>query len=238
MQAQLSLTSIASSPYTQNFNTYRGNSLTLPTGFTVGTTGMAAVGYRGAGTGTGSGGGFWAFVPTGNTTDYSFGVLRSGAAGEFTLNSSFTNSTGAKLTSLTLTFNYEQYRYANASGLALTGTGDLASTNLSAHNFTGSANGTDGTPTSTAETITLTGLSIANGDSFGFTFTTVDDAGNADNGLAIDDFSLSYSAGTAPEPATCLAGTLMVGAAGWSQRRRVCTSFSRAARRIQSKLAA
>ena len=209
--AQVSLTGTPN-PYVETFNSYRGSAATLPTGFSVGTGS-----YNGTGTGTGTAGGYYAFAPTGNTTDYSFGVLRSGC-GVFTLASSFTNATGSTITSLTLTLDYEQYRFANTSGLDASGTGAISGQNVDVLDFTGSASGTTGTPAITTRTVTLNNLTIANGATFGFSFATTDAAGS-DNALAIDNFSLSYTA--VPEPATCLAGMLMLGVLGWSQRRRI-----------------
>ena len=122
------------------------------------------------------------------------------------------------LTSLMIGFDYEQYRFANASGISVAGTGAISSQTLSSLNITGSATGTTGTPLITSESLILNNLSIVNGASFGITFSTVDASGS-DNGIAIDNFSLGYA--PVPEPGTVAAGLLASGTLGWSQRRRV-----------------
>ncbi|HTQ37637.1 MAG TPA: autotransporter-associated beta strand repeat-containing protein [Pirellulales bacterium] len=109
---------------------------------------------------------------------------------------SFTNNTGAVIDSLTLNWNYEQWRYANTSGWDLSGTGDLAgNATLNSKDFagTGSGSGTNGTVTITSvPSFTLTGLSIANGDTFGLSWATTDQS-SSDNGVSIDDFSLAFT---------------------------------------------
>jgi hypothetical protein len=169
--------------YSQNFSSYAGTAVTLPTGWTQ-STGT----YQGTGTGTLTSGNWWAY---GTGGDYAAGILRT-SSGEYTLSVSFTNNTGFTITKLNLSWQYEQWRFANTSGLDVSGTGALASNStLGAADLTGSASGTNGTVLITPTgTITLAGISIAPGATFGVQWTTVDAAGS-DNGLAIDDFTIS-----------------------------------------------
>ena len=185
--------SVTALPYSKsdNFDTYNPTNApnaasSIPTGWTH----SGAVNYFGRSTGTGTGGGFYGF---GNNPDYSIGALRSGA-NEYTYTVSFTNNSGSTINSITLAWNYEQWRYANTSGWNVTGTGQLATnTTLNGKDFNGVASGTNGVVTTTpVSSFTLTGLSIANGQSFGITWVTVDAAGS-DNGLSIDDFSIAAS---------------------------------------------
>ncbi len=187
-QAQISYTG---TPYTQNANSFVGTSVSVPAGWAFAFSGTST--YNGVGTGTSATGGAWAF---GTAGENSFGAIRSGKPGNITLSVNFTNNTGSTLTDLVVAFNYEQWRYANTSGWDLSGTGALAGvTAVDNADFTGSATGTNGTPTSTPITLTLSGLSIANGATFGFSWLTTDASGS-DNGVSVDDFSL----GAVPEP--------------------------------------
>jgi len=187
-QAQISFTG---GTYTQDANSFAGTLITVPTGWSYAFTGTAT--FNGVGTGTSTTGGAWAFGVSGEN---SFGALRSTTPGNITLAVNFTNNTGSTLTDLVIAFNYEQWRYANTSGWDLSGTGGLAGVSLvNSADFVGSATGTNGTPTSTPILLTLTGLSIANGSNFGLSWLTTDATG-ADNGVSVDDFSLSV----VPEP--------------------------------------
>jgi hypothetical protein len=186
--------SITTALYSQNFNSYAGSAATMPTGWSATFNGTLA--YKGTNAGTTTTGGAYAF---GTSPDFSLGAVRSGSADPgITYIGSFTNGTGATITSLTLTWNYEQYRGAgNTSGWDLTGTGALASNAiLNAQDFVG-ATSVSGT-TSTSISFTLTGLSIAPGAAFGFSWATTD-LGGADNDVGIDDFSMQ-AVTAVPEP--------------------------------------
>jgi hypothetical protein len=156
--------------------------------------------FNGAGTGTSATQGAWAY---GTGTDFSLGALRGNNVGNLTLAVGFVNNTGATITSLAFTWNYEQWRYANTTGFSLSGTGALAgNVQLNTANFVGLPAGTNGTPTSTPISLTVSGLSIANGTTFGLSWvTTAPPMGNTGNGIAIDDFNLNLGA-IIPEPST------------------------------------
>ena len=180
-------------PYSQtdNFNSYNPTSAgtlgsTLPSGWTA----SGASVYNGRGNGSGATGGFYAL---GVNPDYSAGALRSGSL-TISYTVSFVNTSGTTITDLTFSWNYEQWRFSNTSGWNATGTGALASNaTLNGKDFVGSASGTTGTVATTAiAPFTLSGLSIANGQSFGITWATTDVTGS-DNPISIDDFSMQAS---------------------------------------------
>ncbi len=198
--AQISITSLPFTPATTTFNSYDPSSSanltsTIPTGWSANSSGTAS--YRGTGTGTSNAGGYWAY---GSSGDYSLGVLHSASTAEITYSVSFTNNSGTTIQSLTLSWDYEQWRFANASGWDCSGTGQLAgNTTLNAKDFAGSSSGVNGTVATTqVASFNLTGLSITNGQSFGISWVTTDDA-SSDNGISIDNFSISASSG-APLP--------------------------------------
>ncbi|MES2851118.1 MAG: hypothetical protein V4685_18855, partial [Bacteroidota bacterium] len=200
---QISLTTIPQS-YGEDFNSYAGTAVSIPTGWTGSSTN-----YRGIGDGSGNSGGAWAL---GTGGEYCLGSLYSGTNGEITYSVSFTNNTGSTITSLTIAWNYEQWRYANTSGLNCTATGALAgNTTIDALDFTGTASGTNAVVTTTpVASFTLTGLSITNGSTFGISWITNGAAASgSDNGAGIDNFSLTVptpctnpSIGSGPIPAT------------------------------------
>lgn len=212
-QAQVLLT--GSSPtYSQNFNSYAGSLATVPSGWAVSFSGTAT--YSGTGTGTSNVGGAWAY---GSASEFSFGALRSGTPGNITLSVNFQNNTGSTIDSLTFSWDYEQWRYANTSGFDVSGTGGvLGNSTLNSKDFSGVASGTNGTVSTTAvSSFTISGLSIANGATFGIQWLTTDGT-SSDNGVAIDNFSLSAT--TVPEPQTW--ALIGIGSAFmiWNLRRR------------------
>ena len=76
--------------------------------------------------------------------------------------------------------------------------------------------------------LTITGLSIANGQRFGFRWVDVDSTG-ADHGIAVDNLSITAGlaqAGAVPEPGTWALLILGFGAVGASLRRRQALAFA------------
>ena len=203
--------------YGTDFNTYDGTSGTVPVGWSA----IGGGTFQGQGNGTSDSEGFWAY---GGNGDFGLGVLRSDS---LTLGYSveFLNQTGATITGLVYAFDYKQWRFANASGLDLSGTGALAGNTLvNSQDFVGSATGTNGTPVSSTAVNFLTGLSIGNNESFGFTWLTTDDTG-ADNGLAIDNFVLLSTIASPPDPTavpepSSLALLTLCGLGGIAYRRK------------------
>lgn len=207
--------------YTENFNSYAGTLGSVPNGWSYSASNLT---YRGQGDGgspstSGSlanAGGAYAFAING-TNDFSLGSLRSGTTGDITSSVNFLNSTGAAITQLFLSFDYKQFRFAgNSSGFDLSGTGGLSGNSVvNAADFIGSPTGTNGTPSVTPINLQLTGLNIATGATFGFSFVTTDQAGS-DNGVAVDNFQLSTTA--VPEPSS-MAMLGLVGLGGWVGQR-------------------
>ena len=208
--AQISITTLPYNPGVTNFNSYNPNNSsgltsTIPAGWTASTALVAAYNGQGNGTGgTASTGGYWSY---GSSTDYSLGALRSNGTSNITYTVSFQNNSGSTINGLTLSWDYEQWRFTNTSGWDCSGTGVLAgNTTLNAKDFSGVNTGTNGTVAITnVAAFTLTGLSITNGQSFGISWVTTDIAG-ADNGISIDNFSLSTC--TAPSGLTYSASSI------------------------------
>jgi hypothetical protein len=217
---QISVTAFPAT-YSNNFNNYNPNILAnVPS--TINNTGTgtniasstigwsasssATATFNGQGTGSSTTGGYWGF---GTGSDYSLGALRSGTPGNLTYTVTFINNTGCPITDISLGWNYEQWRYSNTSGWNCSGTGALSGNSvLNANDFAGISSGTNGSVTTTSiPTFTLTGLSIADGATFGVQWTTTDIT-NADNGISIDDFSISISGSCSPPTNSISTGTV------------------------------
>jgi predicted extracellular nuclease len=137
-------------------------------------------------------------------TDRALGGLRSGTLVP-TFGASFTNNTGSTVTSLTIAYTGEQWRLGTVSRTDQlnfeysTNASDLVTgtwTGVSQLNFvtpsTATAGAKDGNAVGNKTSLshTITGLSIPNGTTFWIRFTDTDASG-ADDGLAVDDFSLT-----------------------------------------------
>jgi hypothetical protein len=215
--SQQSIT-VLNTAVTQNFSGMGTSATaTLPTGFKIGTdwsTGTSATTLAAGNTGTGvltgtSGGGTYNYAEgvTGSSTERALGFLTTGGfSSPRSIIYAFTNNTGSTIASLTLSWNYEKYRsgsrafawtfFHGATSTAATAAtgGDLA--------YIADANNTviSNPALSTAKSVTLTGLSIANGTTYYIRWTYTGSGGSTNaQGLAIDDFSLTAaSAATAP----------------------------------------
>lgn len=204
---QLSINSLPAS-YSNNFDSYNPTSSATATSTLISTgtgsglvsatsggwafTNASGAAYSGRGTGTINTGGIWAY---GSSGEYAIGMQRSGS-NEVSFTVSFTNNSGSTITSLTIAWDYEQWRFGgNTSGINVTGTGALSSNvTLNGKDFIGTSSGTSGTVAVTnISSFTLTGLSIADGTSFGMKWITVDASGS-DNGIGIDNFSITAAA--------------------------------------------
>ncbi|MFN8344419.1 MAG: ExeM/NucH family extracellular endonuclease [Spirosomataceae bacterium] len=138
------------------------------------------------------------------STERALGQLRSGTL-IGTFGACFTNNTGTTITSLATAYNGEQWRLGNAGRTDQmnfqysTNATDLVTgtwTNVAALNFVspdqvtvGAKNG-NAASNRTALSATISSLSIANGATFWIRWNDVDASG-ADDGLAVDDFSLT-----------------------------------------------
>lgn len=147
------------------------------------------------------------------STERAFGSLLSGTITP-TIGASFTNNTGATITSLDIAYTGEEWRLGTASrtdeldfqystnATSLT-TGTW--TSVSALNFvtpdtvtTGAKNG-NASPDRTAISATISGLNIPNGMTFWMRWNDYN-ATSSDDGLAIDDFSLTPQGGVSTNP--------------------------------------
>jgi len=227
--AQVSLTNLGAA-YTQNFDglANSGTSSTVPAGWAFLETGGNAI-YT-AGTGSSATGDTYSFGASA-ATDRAFGTLLSGSVTS-TLGVSFTNNTGSTITSLDISYVGEEWRLGTASrtdqlnfeySLNATSLTNGTWTSVSALNFitpntsaaTGTING-NATGNKTSISSTINSLSIAVGGTVWIRWTDFNASG-ADDGLSIDDFSLTPSASapvaptklviTSINPATPLAGS-------------------------------
>jgi predicted extracellular nuclease len=214
---------------TENFNTLSNvagstTNATLPTGwFTTETGGGARDNEQYAvDTGSSNTGDTYSYGAPGST-DRALGGLQTGTLIPV-IGASFTNTTGQTLTSLLVAFTGEQWRISNSlaarfdrldfqisfDATSLT-TGTW--TDVNALDFTGpigtaaSVGALDGNAAANRTAISATissadipGFSIANGATFWIRFNDLNASG-ADDGLAIDDFSLTGIA-AAPSPGT------------------------------------
>lgn len=236
VNAQVVLNSLGT--YTQDFNGYTAfNADAAPLGwittfdtaaFRGFTSNGSSIAIAGTSAGSITSGGLFSWgeelagPAIGNST---FAWQGTGTTANMVTTASFLNSTGATVTELTLSFNAYQWRQGTGLGrsstLDLSGSGNLVGLNL--FNFT--AGTTDApavgrnfgspAPSGFAEDVsfsqTLSGLDIADGDSFSFAFTYNRGAGSGSaQGIAMDNFSLT----AVPEPATwalvALGGTALV----------------------------
>lgn len=206
--AQVSITSTAT-PYTQNFNTLRataGTSATLPTGWRLLETGTNANTSYTAGNGSATTGDTYSFG-TGTATERALGTLLSGSLNS-TVGVQIRNSTGQTVTSLTISYTGEQWRcgatgradqldfqYSTSATSLSTGTwinADGLDFSSPSTTTTGAKDG-NAAANRTAKSLVITGLSIANNTNFWLRWTDLDASG-ADDGLAIDDFSIQLGA--------------------------------------------
>jgi uncharacterized protein len=206
----VSLTTMAIA-YTQDFNTLAttGTANTaLPTGWGLSESGSSSRnnGAYAASTGSDNAGDVYSFGAAASS-ERSYGTLRSGTLVPI-IGASFTNSTGAAITKLAISYTGEMWRAGvtnrnaadrldfqlstDATSLT-TGTWtdhdalDFSSPNINA--TAGALNG-DLSSNQAAVSSTITGLSIANGATFWMRWTDFD-ISSSDDGLGIDGFSLT-----------------------------------------------
>lgn len=193
----------ATTAYSENFNTLptTGTSTTLPTGWGVVEGGSNGNTTLTAGTGSGTAGDTYSF---GTDTDRALGGLRSGTLIP-TIGAKFTNNTGLTLVDVTISYRGEEWRLGTASrtdqldfqySTSATAINSGTYTDFDALDFvTPSTTGTAGARIGnnagffTDKSGTLTALNVANTGSFFIRWNDFD-ASSADDGLAVDDFSL------------------------------------------------
>jgi Bacterial Ig-like domain (group 3)/Lamin Tail Domain len=201
----------AGSPYNQNFDSLAstGTSSIVPAGWAFLETGTNANSTYTAGTGSGNTGDTYSF---GTTTDRAFGTLLSGSLVP-AIGACFTNNTGSIITSLAIAYTGEEWRLGTAGradqllfeySLNATALNTGTWTAFAPLNFTtpdtvtvGAKNG-NAAADRTAISATIGSLSIPNGATLWIRWRDFDASG-ADDGLAVDDFSLTPTTG-APTP--------------------------------------
>ncbi len=204
--------SLISGTYTQDFNTLAstGTSSTTPAGWFFSESGTNTNTTYTAGTGSGNGGETYSFGATSNA-ERAFGGLRSGSLIPI-LGSGYTNNSGTTISSLTISYTGEQWRSGvtnrnaadrldfqlstNATSIS-DGTGtwtDYNSLDFNSPNINATAGALDGNNAAnrTAINFTITGLNIPGGATFFIRWTDFDIT-SSDDGLSIDDFSLSFT---------------------------------------------
>src|SRR5690606_17118187 len=118
---------------------------------------------RSAGCGSGNGGGLYAF---GNPGEYALGYLPSSTApnGSFTATVTFVNNTGSTITALDISYNFENWRReSRMNGFTVTTNIPGGSTISDLNHFPPSSTLSHCTVVSETKSVSLTGLSIANG---------------------------------------------------------------------------
>ncbi len=210
--AQVSIPALGT-PVSENFDSLAsaGTSSAVPTGWAFAEAGTNANALYSAGTGSGTGGDTYSFGAAASS-ERAFGGLQSGSLIP-TVGVSFTNASGATITRLDVAYNGEQWRLGallrvdrldcqyslNATSLT-TGTWvDADALDFTAP-VTGPTTGAqDGNAAAnrTAVSGAISALSIPAGATFWVRWIDLNAAGS-DDGLALDDFSLTASAPAGP----------------------------------------
>ncbi len=205
MIGQISLTNTT---YSQDFNTLinTGSSSVLPSGWVILETGTATNvnGLYTAGTGSSNSGDMYSFGASANT-ERAIGGLLSGTLTPF-IGSSYVNNSGGLISGLVINYTGEQWRlgatgrndrldfqYSLDATSLNTGTWiDFNALDFVAPNSTVTVGALDGN--STANKVVISGnissLSISNGSTFWIRWTDLNASGS-DDGLGVDDFSIS-----------------------------------------------
>lgn len=197
-------------PVTQNFDTLAnsGTSSTLPAGWALSEAGTSANATYTAGTGSGTAGDTYSFGAAA-ASERAFGGLQSGALTP-TIGAAFQNNTGGTITSLDVAYTGEQWRLGalarvdrldfqyslDATSLS-TGTWTDVNTLDFTAPTTGPATGAlDGNASANRTTLssTIGSLNIAAGATFWVRWTDFNATG-ADDGVSVDDFSITANGG-------------------------------------------
>ena len=235
---------------TQNFSTLAttgtANAMSI-TGWYVyeANTGSAADGNYRAGTGSDNAGDSYSYGAAANT-ERALGSLWSSSVNP-SLGAQFTNNTGSTITSLDVAYTGEMWRAGVAGRLVADRLDFQLSTNatsLTTGTWTdynsldfnsptlnvgtaGALNGNDAA-NRTALSFSITGVSIANGASFWVRWVDTDVTGGADDGLAVDDFSITPHGGVVDNPPTVTSTTPANSATNVALAADVSVTFSEA----------
>ena len=212
---------LSTSTYSEDFNTLvnTGTSTTVPTGWDFAESGTNANTTYAAGTGSNNAGNTYSFGAA-VATERAFGGLQSGTLVP-TIGASFTNNTGAEISALQISYAGEQWRlgaigrvdrldfqYSLDATSLITGIWtDGNSLDFTAPVTAGTVGALDGNLAANRSAISasITGLNIANGSTFWIRWQDFNATG-ADDGLAVDDFSLIV--GSLPTVTTFAATTV------------------------------
>ncbi len=210
----ISLT-VPGAAYTQDFNSLAnsGSANTLSiTGWFLNESGASANGQYAAGTGSSTTGDMYSFGAAAST-ERALGQLRSGTLVPI-FGASFLNSTGVTVTDLLISYFGEEWRlgtaaradqinfeYSTTATDLVTGTWTAVPGLNFATPDTATTGAKDGNAAGSRSLLssTVTGLAVANGSTFWIRWTDTDASGS-DDGLAVDDFTITPN--PAPEPAS------------------------------------
>lgn len=221
----VSLTALSLS-YTQSFDTLASSSTgtlaaNTPDGWGFVETGANANTIYTAGTGSGTAGDTYSFGAAAGT-DRAFGQIDSNSLSS-RLGAVFTNNTGSTVTSLDIAYTGEQWRSGDTANVAdvldfeystdatslTTGTwtavNELDFTSLQTTATAGALDG-NAAANRAARSHSVTGLSIPNGATFWIRWVSANIGGN-DDGLAIDDFSITPQGGSPVDNPPTVAAT-------------------------------
>ncbi|HLO88904.1 MAG TPA: choice-of-anchor I family protein [Nostocaceae cyanobacterium] len=215
--------SLTGTTYIQDFDSLANSGTTsdvLPAGWEFLETGTNANTTYGINNGSSNTGNTYSYGASGST-DRAFGGLQSGSLVP-TIGVSFTNNTGSTITSLTISYRGEQWRLGatgrtdrldfqyslDATSLSTGTWNNFDSLNFSSVITSGTTGAIDGNAAGNSSNVsgTISGLNIANGATFYLRWQDFNASG-ADDGLAIDNFSLSI-------PNTTTAGVTIVQSGG------------------------
>lgn len=215
--------------YAQDFNTLAstGTSSSAPLGWEFSESGTNANTIYTAGTGSGTGGDTYSFGAASNA-ERAFGGLLSGSLTP-NVGAQFTNNTASTITSLAISYTGEMWRAgvtnrnaadrldfqfsANATSLTTGTWTDYDSLDFNSPNINTTAGALNGNAATNQAALSfmITGLNIASGSSFWIRWTDFNIA-SSDDGLAVDDFSLTPM-GIALDPAPTVSSTSPTGGA-------------------------
>lgn len=202
--------------YNQDFDTLASSSTSssTPDGWGFSETGSNANTTYTAGTGSSNAGDTYSFGAA-SSSERAFGGLRSGSLIPI-IGASFTNNTGSTINSLLVEYTGEQWRlgtagrgadridfqYSTSATNLTTGTWtDVDALDFSSPITSGTVGALNGNHSDNRVKVssTIMGLNIPNGATFFIRWTDFD-APNADDGLAIDDFSVTPNGSTTSTP--------------------------------------
>ncbi len=219
-------------PYVQDFNSLAGSgtSSILPIGWAFNESGINANGFYTAGTGSSNTGDIYSFGLA-NSDDRALGGVRSANLVPL-FGAEFRNDTGATIATLSIHYWGEQWRLGNsgradrldfqyslgASSLTSGTWADADALDFVSPSTTGSAGTRDGNhPDNRTMLAATVPLAVPPGATFWLRWVDFDASG-ADDGLAVDDFSLTAFGAAAPNPVPetgrtftlCLAGLMLM----------------------------